>query len=75
VHADVVPPLAVWADSFRKFGTQRLGHRQLPHLISTITPDGSPLTTAAYDRARQWRQQWLTRTRFCDSAGLHGGSP
>ena len=25
----------------------------------TITPDGSPLTTAAYDRARQWRQQWL----------------
>ena len=25
----------------------------------TITPDGGPLTTAAYDRARQWRQQWL----------------
>jgi hypothetical protein len=37
VHADVVPPLAVRADSFRKFGTQRLGHRQLPHLTSTIT--------------------------------------
>jgi hypothetical protein len=25
----------------------------------TITPDGGPLTTAAYDQARQWRQQWL----------------
>ena len=25
----------------------------------TITPDGGPLTTAAYHRARQWRQQWL----------------
>ncbi len=25
----------------------------------TITPDGDPLTTAAYHRARQWRQQWL----------------
>src|SRR6478735_7248051 len=25
----------------------------------TITPDGGPLTTAAYDRARQWRQPWL----------------
>jgi DSBA-like thioredoxin domain len=25
----------------------------------TITPDGGPLTTAAYNRARQWRQQWL----------------
>jgi hypothetical protein len=25
----------------------------------TITPDGGPLTTAAYDRARQWREQWL----------------
>jgi hypothetical protein len=25
----------------------------------TITPDGGPLTTAAYDRARQWRRQWL----------------
>jgi hypothetical protein len=25
----------------------------------TITPDGDPLTTAAYYRARQWRQQWL----------------
>ena len=24
-----------------------------------ITPDGGPLTTAAYHRARQWRQQWL----------------
>jgi hypothetical protein len=24
-----------------------------------ITPDGGPLTTAAYNRARQWRQQWL----------------
>jgi hypothetical protein len=25
----------------------------------TITLDGGPLTTAAYHRARQWRQQWL----------------
>jgi hypothetical protein len=25
----------------------------------TITPDGGPLTTAAYHRARQWQQQWL----------------
>ncbi|MGH3228656.1 MAG: DsbA family oxidoreductase [Streptosporangiaceae bacterium] len=25
----------------------------------TVTPDGGPLTTAAYDRARQWRRQWL----------------
>jgi hypothetical protein len=25
----------------------------------TVTPDGGPLTTAAYQRARQWRQQWL----------------
>jgi hypothetical protein len=25
----------------------------------TITPDGGPLTTTAYNRARQWRQQWL----------------
>lgn len=25
----------------------------------TITSDGGPLTTAAYDQARQWRQQWL----------------
>ena len=25
----------------------------------TITPDGGPLTTAAYNRVRQWRQQWL----------------
>jgi hypothetical protein len=25
----------------------------------TTTPDGGPLTTAAYHRARQWRQQWL----------------
>ena len=25
----------------------------------TVTPDGGPLTTAAYYRARQWRQQWL----------------
>jgi hypothetical protein len=24
-----------------------------------ITPDGGPLTTAAYHRVRQWRQQWL----------------
>jgi hypothetical protein len=24
-----------------------------------ITPDGGPLTTAAYQRTRQWRQQWL----------------
>ncbi len=26
---------------------------------ASITPDGGPLTTAAYHRARQWRQQWL----------------
>ena len=26
---------------------------------ATITPDGDPLTTAAYHRAQQWRQQWL----------------
>jgi hypothetical protein len=26
----------------------------------TVTPDGGPLTTAAYYRARQWRQ-WLAR--------------
>jgi DSBA-like thioredoxin domain len=25
----------------------------------TVTPDGGPLTAAAYYRARQWRQQWL----------------
>jgi hypothetical protein len=25
----------------------------------TITPDGGPLTTAAYYRVRHWRQQWL----------------
>lgn len=25
----------------------------------TVTQDGGPLTTAAYDRARQWRQEWL----------------
>jgi hypothetical protein len=25
----------------------------------TITPAGDPLTTAAYQRARQWREQWL----------------
>jgi hypothetical protein len=25
----------------------------------TITPDGGPLTTAAYNRVRQWREQWL----------------
>ncbi len=25
----------------------------------TITPDGDPPTTAAYHRARQWRQEWL----------------
>jgi hypothetical protein len=25
----------------------------------TITPDGGSLTTTAYHRARQWRQQWL----------------
>jgi DSBA-like thioredoxin domain len=25
----------------------------------TITPGGDPLTTAAYQRARQWREQWL----------------
>ena len=25
----------------------------------TVTTDGGPLTTAAYHRARQWRQQWL----------------
>jgi hypothetical protein len=25
----------------------------------TVTPDGSPLTTSAHYRARQWRQQWL----------------
>jgi hypothetical protein len=25
----------------------------------TVTPDGSPLTTAGYQRARHWRQQWL----------------
>ncbi|HEX6521933.1 MAG TPA: DsbA family protein [Streptosporangiaceae bacterium] len=25
----------------------------------TVTQDGGPLTTAAYDRVRQWRQEWL----------------
>jgi hypothetical protein len=25
----------------------------------TVTPDGGPLTTSAYYRARQWHQQWL----------------
>jgi hypothetical protein len=31
----------------------------------TITPDGGPLTTAASDRARQWRQQWMA---LCEAA-------
>jgi hypothetical protein len=25
----------------------------------TVAPDGGPLTSAAYHRARQWRQEWL----------------
>jgi hypothetical protein len=35
----------------------------LPRLSGcTISPDGSPLTTAGYRRIRRWREQWLAGT-------------
>ena len=43
----------------RGSGSYRAGSGRPARANASRCGDGGPLTTAAYHRARQWRQQWL----------------